>query len=107
MKKRRCPRVGRCARWRWSSVTRTAVISLNTCEEDIVSTLGSIGVGSAGRLGIDELVLLVLGIVIVVVVSLSLVLRLGYLLVVSLRGTCSAVHGNRSERRNSVSKLSK
>jgi len=35
-------------------------------------------VASAARLGIDELVLLLVGIVIVVVVSTSLVLRLGY-----------------------------
>ena len=65
-------------RWRSSSVTRTAAISLSTCEEDIVSKLEAIVVASAARLGIDELVLLVVGIVIVVVVSMSLVLRLGY-----------------------------
>ena len=59
-------------------VTRTAAISLSTCEEDIVSKLESLVVASAARLGIDELVLLVVGIVIVVVVSMSLVLRLGY-----------------------------
>jgi len=51
---------------------------LSTCEEDIVSKLEAIVVASAARLGIDELVLLVVGIVIVVVVSMSLVLRLGY-----------------------------
>ena len=56
---------------------RTAAISLSTCE-DIVSKLESILVVSAARLGIDELVLLVAGIVIVVVVSMNLVLRLGY-----------------------------
>jgi len=43
-----------------------------------VSKLESIAVASAARLGIDELMLLVVGIVIVVVVSMSLVLRLGY-----------------------------
>ena len=58
-------------------VTRTAATSLSTCE-DIVSKLESIVVASAARLGIDELVLLVVGIVIVVLVSMSLVLRLGY-----------------------------
>ena len=63
--------------WRSSSVTRTAAISLSTCE-DIVSKLESIVVASAARLGIDELAMLVVGIVLVVVVSVSLVLRLGY-----------------------------
>ena len=53
------------------------VIGLSTCE-DIVSKLESIVVSSAARLGIDELVLLVVGIVIVVAISMSLVLRLGY-----------------------------
>jgi len=43
-----------------------------------VSKLESIVITSAARLGIDELVLLVVGIVIVVAVSMSLVLRLGY-----------------------------
>ena len=43
-----------------------------------MSKLESIVVASAARLGRDELVLLVVGIVIVVVVSMSLVLRLGY-----------------------------
>ena len=43
-----------------------------------MSKLEWIVVTSAARLGIDELVLLVVGIVIVVVVSMSLVLRLGY-----------------------------
>ena len=43
-----------------------------------MAKLESIVVASAARLGIDELVLLVVGIVIVVVVSMSLVLRLGY-----------------------------
>ena len=43
-----------------------------------MSKLEAMFVGSADRLGIDELVLLVVGIVIVVVVSVSLVLRLGY-----------------------------
>jgi hypothetical protein len=43
-----------------------------------VSKLEAIVVASANRLGIDELVLLVVGIVTVVVVSVSLVLRLGY-----------------------------
>jgi len=57
---------------------RTAAISLSTCEEDIVSKLEAIVAASAARLGIDELVLLVVGIVAVVVVSVSLVLRLGY-----------------------------
>jgi hypothetical protein len=51
---------------------------LNTCEEEIVSKLESIVVASAARLGIDELAMLVLGIVVVVVVSVSLALRLGY-----------------------------
>jgi len=51
---------------------------LSTCEEDIVSKLEAIFVESAARLGIDELVMLVVGIVIVLVVSVSLVLRLGY-----------------------------
>ena len=43
-----------------------------------MSKLESIVVASAARLGIDDLVLLVVGIVIVVVVSVSLMLRLGY-----------------------------
>jgi len=43
-----------------------------------VSKLESIVVASAARLGIDELVVLVVGIVTVVMVSVSLVLRLGY-----------------------------
>ena len=43
-----------------------------------MSKLEAIFVGSAACLGIDELVLLVVGIAIVVVVSVSLVLRLGY-----------------------------
>jgi hypothetical protein len=43
-----------------------------------VSKLELIVVASAARLGVDELVLLVVGIAIVVVVSTSLVLRLGY-----------------------------
>lgn len=44
----------------------------------MVSKLESIVAASAARLGIDELVLLVVGIVTVVVVSVNLVLRLGY-----------------------------
>jgi len=43
-----------------------------------VSKLEAIVAASANRLGIDELVLLVVGIVTVVVVSVILVLRLGY-----------------------------
>lgn len=43
-----------------------------------MSKLEAIVAASAARLGIDELVLLVVGIVAVVVVSVSLVLRLGY-----------------------------
>ena len=43
-----------------------------------MSKLESIVVASAARLAIDELVMLVVGIVIVLVVSVSLVLRLGY-----------------------------
>ena len=43
-----------------------------------MSKLEAIVVASAALLGIDELVLLVVGIVTVVVVSVSLVMRLGY-----------------------------
>ena len=43
-----------------------------------MSKLEAIFVGSAARLGIDELVLLVVGIVIVVVASMSLALELAY-----------------------------
>ena len=43
-----------------------------------MSKLESLVVASAARFGLNELVLLVVGIAIVVAVSVSLVLRLGY-----------------------------
>jgi hypothetical protein len=44
----------------------------------VVSRLEAMVVGSAARLGVDEVVLLVVGIVIVAGASMSLVLRLAY-----------------------------
>ena len=55
-----------------------AATSLSTCEEVVVSKFEVFFIGSAARLGVDEVVLLVVGIAIVAVASMGLVLTLAY-----------------------------